>query len=375
MIGLLFLLSSCGGDVLDDLARDALVQDFGTLAECDVALFSELATACRLGMGIEAAASGDDDAARLACGAIRHEIWRNECNLRVAQELGRVGRVELALRHCAVAGSFQEICVTQTAWTHPRWDSRVTAHFADEGSEAENPAVLGPDTEGVATAIDAFVESARTASSTLSGAVFDRAMDQVIASAWFNVYFGSGSANPELAQNATGDHMAPAHTAFALEAVRILSASGVGSSELIADEVRRVWSGAASAPQSKPVESGRLVGRYSPPIEPDGAAHLRRSATWLGGRRLVGDSRAEDLEIAIVEAMFFNKNIPVEALTGWLEDERDLVRWTAARLYAQIAGKDDTKVQEMLESNDSVLTGMVWKALVVDTDVPGGGLP
>ena len=89
----------------------------------------------------------------------------------------------------------------------------------------------------------------------------------------------------------------------------------------------------------------------------------------------MGESVTEDLDIAILEAMFFNQNIPVTALTAWLEDDRDRVRWTAARLYAQLSGKDDSKVQELLESNDSVLTNMVWKALVVDTTVPGEGLP
>ncbi|MEE2750722.1 MAG: hypothetical protein VX519_04785 [Myxococcota bacterium] len=372
MFGLWFLLIGCGG-VSEEVAQEALVQEFTGLESCDLALFSELSTACRLMFGIESAASGDDDAARLACRAIRHEIWRDECHLRVAQELGRVGRVELALRHCTGAGDFQEICVTQISWLHPRWDARVTTHFDEGGGEGSG--VLGPTTPGAAEAIESFTQQAKNAISTLSGEAMERAFDQVVASAWFNVYYGSGNADPGLARNATGKHVGPAHTAFALEAVRLLSATGTLSPSLIAEEVRQIWSGATAAPDGRPIDSGQLKGRFSPAVVPDGTSYIKRSATWRGGRRLQGESVSEDLDIAIVEALFFNQNIPVMALLPWLEDDRDRVRWTAARLYAQVSGKDDSKVQELLESKDSVLTNMVWKALVVDTAVPGEGLP
>ncbi len=371
MFGFLFLLSACGG--VSETAQEALVQEFSALEECDLALFSELSTACRLMFGIESAASGDDDAARLACRAIRHEIWRDECHLRVAQELGRVGRVELALRHCTGSGDFQEICVTQISWLQPRWDARVTTHFGSD--VADEAGVLGPTTKGAAEAIELFTQEAKTAISTLSGEAMERALDQVIASAWFNIYYGSGYADPGLAQNATGEHVAAAHTAFVLEAVRLLSEQGTFSPSMIAEEIHRIWSGSAKSPEGQPIESGRLKGRYSPPVVPDGTAYMKRSATWRGGRRLQGESVSEDLDIAIVEALFFNETIPVKALIPWLEDDRELVRWTAARLYAQLSGKDDSKVQELLESSDTVLTNMVWKALVVDTAVPGEGLP
>jgi len=368
----LFLLTACGG-ASEEVAQEALKQSFSGLEECDLALFSELSTACRLTIAIESAASGDDDAARLACRAIRHEIWQDECHLRVAQELGRVGRVELAIRHCTKSGDFQEICVTQISWLHPRWDARVTTHFSEESED--KPGVLGPTTPGAAEAIESFTQEVKNAISTLSGDAMNRALEQVIASAWFNVYYGSGSADPGLARSAKGDHVGPAHTAFALEAVRILSSEGTLSPSMMVEEIHRIWDGTARPPEGNPIDSGALKGRYSPPVTPDGTGYMKRSATWRGGRRLQGESVAEDIDIAILEAMFFNQNIPVNALTSWLEDDRDRVRWTAARLYAQLSGKDDSKVQELLESSDSVLTNMVWKALVVDTTVPGEGLP
>jgi hypothetical protein len=47
------------------------------------------------------------------------------------------------------------------------------------------------------------------------------------------------------------------------------------------------------------------------------------------------------------------------------------VRWTAAHLYAQLAGQDDPRVQEILESEESILKDLVWQALVATAKLPG----
>jgi hypothetical protein len=242
MIGALpFWLLACGGEEPMTVAQQALVDDASELADCDRALFTEMATTCRVVRAIESAASGDVDAAGLACGAVRDALWKDECHFRVAEELGRLGRIQVALRHCAESGDFAYDCVTQTAWRYPRWEARVRVYI--EGGEAEDEGLVGPRSEEAPRLLADFEKEVRLAISGLDEELQKGAMDQLISAAWFNVYFGSGVADPALARSATGAHAAPARTAFALEAVRLVVGKGGQAADQVAAEVRRIWEG------------------------------------------------------------------------------------------------------------------------------------
>jgi hypothetical protein len=370
MIGVLgFWLLACGGEEPMSVAQQALVENASELADCDMALFTEMATTCRVLRAIESAASGDVDAAGLACGAVRDALWRDECHFRVAEELGRVGRIQVALRHCAKAGDFASDCVSQTAWRYPRWEARVRVYI--DGGEAEDEGLIGPRSEEAPRLLATFEEEVRLATSGLDEALQKEAMDQLISAVWFNVYFGSGVADPALARSATGAHAAPARTAFALEAVRLVAGKGGQAADQVAAQVRRIWEGEEPPVEGSPILRGSRSVRYSVPAQARGTGHLDRTGTWGGGKRLLGATADDDLDVAILHAIFCLEKVPPEALVGFLEDSRDRVRWTAAQLYAQLTGQDNPRIQEMLEGQEVILKDLVWQALVATAKVPG----
>ena len=370
MIGvLLSWLLACGDDETLSVAQQALADNSTALADCDQALFTEMATTCRVFRAIESAASGDVDAAGLACGAVRDALWKDECHFRVAEELGRVGRVQVALRHCAEAGGFASDCVTQTAWRYPRWEARVRVYI--DGVEGKEEGFIGPRSEDASKLLAKFEDEVRLAMSGLDENLQDGAMDQLISAAWFNVYFGSGVADPALARAASGAHAAPARTAFALEAVRLVAGKGGQAPDQVASEVRRIWEGDQRPAEGSPIRRGSRSVRYSAPAQARGTGHLDRTGTWGGGKRLVGVTGEDDLDVAILHAIFCLEKVPPQALVGFLEDSRDRVRWTAGHLYAQLAGQDDPRVQEMLEGQETILKDLVWQALVATATLPG----
>jgi hypothetical protein len=85
----------------------------------------------------------------------------------------------------------------------------------------------------------------------------------------------------------------------------------------------------------------------------------------------VGVTGDDDLDVAILHAIFCLEKVPPQALVGFLEDSRDRVRWTAAQLYAQLVGQDNPRVQEILEGQDTILKDLVWQALVATAKLPG----
>jgi len=85
----------------------------------------------------------------------------------------------------------------------------------------------------------------------------------------------------------------------------------------------------------------------------------------------VGVTDGDDLDVAVLHAIFCLEKAPPQALVEFLEDSRDRVRWTAAHLYAQLVGQDNPRVQEMLEGDETILKDLVWQALVASAKLPG----
>ena len=76
------------------------------------------------------------------------------------------------------------------------------------------------------------------------------------------------------------------------------------------------------------------MGRYITPMFTQ--IEEQNVADWTplfgGGVRLIGETPEEDLVIAALEALFWLPHTSAESFLPWINDHRERVRWTAARL-------------------------------------------
>ena len=288
---------------------------------------------------------GDDQGAWDACMSVDEGLWREECHFRAGEELGRSGRLDRALGHCARAGQFSRNCVTHTGWSMP-----------------PNRA-LDPLSENVLTTMSELESRASIVLAEAPQGVLAEGLDVILSRAWFNLYYGSGIADPKVAREATGDHAPHARTAFALEAVRLIAPWEEDAPTDTVKRVLAVWKGKTEGLKGKALGERRL-GRYVTPIVPEDVRDLRHVATFGGGFRMVGETLDEDIVIAVLEALFFRETTKADIFRPYLKDKRDRVRWTAGKLFALSAGQGDDAVNAILEGEDQVLSTYVWQALV-----------
>ena len=347
MIALLLALS-CGPleEVgAPDIAARSLSQRDESLADCDSHEFPEMRSICLVRVGAAAAGVGDEQGANEACAAMPEGKWLDECHFRVGEELAKVNRIESSLKHCIQAGDYSRNCITHAAWGMPPFEG-VTA-----------------SSESALSTLYAFESLCRESLSEGPQGVMGEGLDTLLSRGWFNLYLGTGDANPSPAREATGDHAPHANIAWALETVRLISIAEGGLPDNIVGRLGRIWSGDDPPPPSAPM-SGQRVGRYSAPIVPDAVRRVPHAQTFGGGARLVGETLEDDLIIAALEAVFYREESGPEPFEPYLNHPSDRVRWTAAKLFSLIVGQGDDRVNILIESEDRVLSSYVWEALV-----------
>jgi len=269
------------------------------LATCEQEPYAELAVGCRVEAAAQAAAAGDLATVAAACRDVPAGKWQDECHFRAGEQLGRAGRTDDALAQCAVAGRFDRFCLTHAGWGLPPDDARTP---------------------------DALAELARR---TIPGRLGDDAAEVLRARAWFNRYVGVGRCDPALAKTAHGPDGPPARTAWAIEAVRLAGGFDAAREAWASD---RVLTGDALAPADR-------VGLYE--VFPDfpGEAELPHVRTFADASRFVGETDEEDVDIALIEAVYFHARPGPDAgavFSRWLHDPRPRVRYTALRRYRSV---------------------------------------
>lgn len=308
---MIWLLLACGGQTAEQ-AVAGLVSD-GSLAACqDMALVSAQTT-CWVTAAAHAAGEGDVDSAEAACANLDGR-WADECHFRAGEELGRAGFTDPALRQCAQAGDFSRNCVTHAAWGLPRTDL----------SPAQ-PARVGP-------AMDEFAAVVTGALTTAPDGVQGEALDTLLSRSWFNLYVGSGVADPTAARAADADWAAHARTAWAIEASRLVPLGDDPLADVVA-----IWNG-AEPPVGERLERVE-PGRYTQPLLPSGMESHPHTQTYGGGIRLVLDDPDQDLRVAVLEGLFWRHDVPASAFEPYLADPQDAVRWTAWKLYGLTGGQ------------------------------------
>jgi hypothetical protein len=318
---LLALLFPACSRTSQDPVTDAFLVPEGasedTLAACERIPFPELAITCRVQVAARAGAAGLPALCEKACARVEDDTWRQECHFRAGEELARAGQAMEALRHCVGAGRFGRFCLTHAGWALP----------PDEGVDSSLPPA--EIQARVDLLLDRVARILRGAGDGLEG----EGRDIFRSRAWFNVYFGTGVADPGPARAATADQAPFARTAFALEASRLLFPPEAPLPPDAADRILAVWSGLRPPPRGEPLPAGRRLGRYHPPVPAPAELESARIPVFGGGMRLVGRNDAEDLLLAALESLFFREATTAEAFLPWIADPRDRVRWTAARLF------------------------------------------
>ncbi len=284
-------------------------------AFCPSLPYPELITTCRVQAAAGLAGQGDSDAAWAECASLQPGTWLEECHFRAGEELGAAGLTLEALRHCAAAGWFGRFCLTHAGWKLPR-DPDLDSSLSPSEVQAAGLELLAAVDAALAGAGDGLEGEGR---------------DIVFARFGFNVYVGSGRADPGPAR-LSGPLGAALRTGYAIEAARLSGRRDLPG--LVA-----LYQGQGAAPTGDRLDEKARVGRYTVPIDSPferGQPHL---PTFGGGRRLVAEDPDEDFMIAALEALFWLGDSPPSAFEPALQDARPKVRWTAARLLRLVPGE------------------------------------
>jgi len=283
------------------------------IEDCALTSFGELRDLCHLGFVVRAVLDGRKEETWEACASIERELWRDECHFLVAETLSRKGMVAEAFDHCVMTGSFASNC-----FNHAVWITRPLARTAS------------PSDAGAADGIERTITKIALAARNPHTPEFQFGLDMLRTSSWFELYYGSGLADPTAARNTSGTSRLDGRSAFAWEAVRLLDAD-VAIADRIAT-VLAVWQGRKPALRGPPIPFRCWEGRNTVRREVLKQSRGPMAHTPHDGLRLVGESEEEDLAIATMEAAFFDIKTSAGTFTVQLSDPSPRIRLTAERL-------------------------------------------
>ncbi|MFZ5477972.1 MAG: hypothetical protein ACOZNI_14455 [Myxococcota bacterium] len=313
-------LLACGGELPQGTGPEA----------CDREPYPELRTTCLVEAGARLGREKDGAGAQAACDAIPAGAWRDECHFRAGEELGRAGEAPAALTHCGQAGQYATFCVTHAGWGLPPSDTPLDVWLGGVPS-------LPPELRADAT-------------------------DILRARWWFNRFYGTGAADPRAVEDSPH-----ARGAWALEAIRLADGDVA--------RAKAAWDTGETL-VGEPLPPERRVGRYDAPFQIPGETELPRVRTYGSGLRLVGESPAEDLDVALLEALYFRERTDGTAFAAWLADPRPRVRYTALRLFRVLPSPDvEATLTAMREDPDPVVRAHVEDGLAYRTWLGKGHAP
>lgn len=278
----------------------------------------ELQVPCRVQLAADAAGRGDAAAAEAACLGIEAGPWQEECWFRSGEELGKQGKIGAGLSACDRSGRFARFCLTHMTWAIP---SETPGSSADWLSQI--PA--GMDNAG-------------------------DVQEHLLSKYWFNQMYGTGKAEWQPVMASTEADAPFARGAFFLEAVRLKGASALDCKEV-------ACTGMALLPKDR-------VGRFDNPMPIPGEEKLTWIPTFGGGRRIVGATVEEDVQIAFLEALWFQPATRGDVFAGYLQDSRPTVRYTALRLFRTLPSENpEATLTALAQDPDPVVQAHVADAL------------
>ncbi len=316
LLALLVLACSSDQQVVERAIERPAASAEDPLAACADQDFEQMAVLCHIEVAARAGAEGDAELAEGACARVPEGTWAKECHFRAGEELAGAGLVVDALGHCAQAGRFARFCVTHGAW----------AMQPDRELRADRPP------EELVSAFDAILVDIEAAVGQLEAEIQPEALDSFRMALWSNAYYGTGRAHPAAARAASPGQRPQARSAYLMEAARLLWVADAVPIEGAVEQLLEHWQGELPALEGEPLAREQRHGRYSVPLPVPCERELQPVPLYGGGRRILGADGDEDLLIAGLEALFFRPDTTAEHFQPWVDDPRDRVRWTAARL-------------------------------------------
>ncbi len=293
------------------------------LADCDAEPAPELKVLCTVQVAADRARARDFDEADLACDGVPAGVWQEECHFRAGEELSKAGDLEHGLHLCQEAGRFRTYCFTHSAWGVPPSDAPLV--------DFETAGAGFSDVQGV---------------------------ENLRARWWFNHYFGTGKADAADAKAAPAESLGAARGAWALEAVRLADGD--------LDKARAAWDGAPLT--GEPLPPDRRLGHYDLPFDIPEEKALPDVPGFGGSRRLLGESDAEDLDIALLEGAAFREATGADTFRPFLADPRPRVRYTAIRAFRTLPSDDAEAVLTAMQADpDPIVRAHVADALKYQT--------
>lgn len=308
--------------------------------DCAAEPHEELRVPCWITQAEQAAEAADPIGADAACRQVPAGRWAEECAFRAGEELARAGQVVAGVSFCARAQQYARFCLTHVSW-------RLTP---DPGWDPSDPAT--------AALPGALVTTAAAALADQTPELRQAGLADLRAGLWYRLYYGHGSADPAAARAATGEDAWAAHTAWALEATRLLAPWDAPVPSDLDAQLLAAWTGQAPVPTGAPLPRERRVGRYSPGVPPKELGQVRAFPTFGGGVRLVAEDPAVDLRIAAVEALFFRETTTAEDFLAHMDDGVAEVRWTAAWRYVGVRRPDPGEVLPLSDHQDPVIRAL-----------------
>lgn len=293
------------------------------LADCDAEPAPELKVLCTVQVAADRGRAGDAPEATAACASLEPGFWKEECHFRAGEELSKAGDLGHGLALCGAAGRFRTYCFTHSAWGVPASDAPLADYEAAGAAFA--------DVQGVET---------------------------LRARWWFNHYFGAGKADAADAKAAPAESLGAARGAWALEAVRLADGD--------LDKARAAWDGAPLL--GEPLPPDRRIGHYDLPFDIPEEKALPQLPGFGGSSRLVGESDAEDLDIALLEGAAFREATGAATFRPFLADPRPRVRYTAIRAFRTLPSDDAEAVLTALQADpDGIVRAHVADGLRYQT--------
>jgi len=284
-----------------------------SLESCADTPYPELANMCRLRFAVRLSHRGEEARTWEVCTAIDSPLWRDECHFLVAEALAHHANIASALDHCALAGRYSRHCGVHIAWGKRPFSSTASPASADS-----------------ARSIARTLEDISAASRDAAAPAYQRDLAVLSASFWFELYFGSGLADPTAARAVSGPLGVDARTAFAWEAVRLVGPE-VGVAAKVA-HVLDIWEGRRPPLRGTPLPVPCWQGRNTHPFKIDALGDAPMTHLPHYGMRFVGETEEEDLLIATLEGTYFEPRTSSGAFGPWLDDPRPRVQAAAAHL-------------------------------------------